>query len=161
MTKYILADAMKQLMEKKPFRKISVGEICDLCGMNRKSFYYHFKDKYDLVNWVFKTEIFNELRATYFDDCWNMHMALFTYLYDNRKFYVNALGVDGQNSFRDYLSESWSALMLPYMPQYFDDPETQKKLAGFFGDAFMVGVAKWLMYNPDITPAEYLKLIRF
>ena len=25
--------------------------------MNRKSFYYHFKDKYDLVNWIFDTEI--------------------------------------------------------------------------------------------------------
>lgn len=44
---------MKKLMEKKPFSKISVGDICEDCGMNRKSFYYHFRDKYDLVNWIF------------------------------------------------------------------------------------------------------------
>lgn len=31
------------------------------CGMNRKSFYYHFCDKYDLVNWIFDTE-FSEIR---------------------------------------------------------------------------------------------------
>ena len=44
---------MKKLMKEKPFAKISVIDICEGCGMNRKSFYYHFKDKYDLVNWNF------------------------------------------------------------------------------------------------------------
>ena len=52
-TKNALAVSMKKLMEKKPFSKISVGDICEDCGMNRKSFYYHFRDKYDLVNWIF------------------------------------------------------------------------------------------------------------
>ena len=46
-TKNALAVSMKKLMEKKPFSKISVGDICEDCGMNRKSFYYHFRDKYD------------------------------------------------------------------------------------------------------------------
>ena len=41
-TKNALAVSMK-LMEKKPFSKISVGDICEGdCGINRKSFYYHF-----------------------------------------------------------------------------------------------------------------------
>ena len=53
-TKRALATAMKQLMAKEPFSKISVGDICQVCQMNRKSFYYHFRDKYDLVNWHFE-----------------------------------------------------------------------------------------------------------
>ena len=52
-TKNALATSLKKLMREKPFEKISVSDICDDCGMNRKSFYYHFKDKYDLVNWIF------------------------------------------------------------------------------------------------------------
>ena len=55
-TKKALADALKQLMAEKPLQKISVGDICERCNMNRRSFYYHFRDKYDLVNWVFYTE---------------------------------------------------------------------------------------------------------
>ena len=51
LTKRALAAAMKELMEQMPFSKISVSDIAEQCGMNRKSFYYHFKDKYDLVNW--------------------------------------------------------------------------------------------------------------
>ena len=56
-TKQAFADALRKLLEQKPFAKISVSHICEECGMNRKSFYYHFKDKYDLVNWIFDTEI--------------------------------------------------------------------------------------------------------
>ncbi|MGM9640637.1 MAG: TetR/AcrR family transcriptional regulator, partial [Faecousia sp.] len=35
---------MKDLMNREPFAKISVGDICQACQMNRKSFYYHFRD---------------------------------------------------------------------------------------------------------------------
>ena len=52
-TKQVLAQALKQLMEKKTLKKITVGDICTLSGMSRKGFYYHFHDKYDLANWIF------------------------------------------------------------------------------------------------------------
>ena len=38
-TKKALADALKELMDTKPFHKISVSDICERCQMNRKSFY--------------------------------------------------------------------------------------------------------------------------
>jgi len=38
-TKRALAQTMKDLMAERPFAKISVGDICERCGMNRKSFY--------------------------------------------------------------------------------------------------------------------------
>ena len=60
-TKNALASALKDLMKRKPFSKISVRDICDECGMNRKSFYYHFKDKYDLVNWIFYVDFVSEI----------------------------------------------------------------------------------------------------
>ena len=62
-TKRALAAALKELMEQKPFSKINVAEICEKCGMNRKSFYYHFKDKYDLVNWIFDMDFAKVLEA--------------------------------------------------------------------------------------------------
>ena len=55
-TKRALASALKELMESTPFSKITVSDICAKCNMNRKSFYYHFKDKFDLVNWIFDVE---------------------------------------------------------------------------------------------------------
>ena len=43
-TKRALCTALKELMEEEPFQKISVADICARCDMNRKSFYYHFRD---------------------------------------------------------------------------------------------------------------------
>lgn len=37
---------------KKPLTKITISDITADCGMNRMTFYYHFKDIYDLVEWV-------------------------------------------------------------------------------------------------------------
>ena len=52
-TKRALAAALRELMEAEPFDKIQIAQICQRCDMNRKSFYYHFRDKYDLMNWIF------------------------------------------------------------------------------------------------------------
>lgn len=38
-TKHALADALKGLMAKNPLEKITVGDICNACGMSRKGFY--------------------------------------------------------------------------------------------------------------------------
>lgn len=61
-TKHALAAALRDSMAEMPFEKINVAQICERCNMNRKSFYYHFKDKYDLVNWIFDTEFIAVLK---------------------------------------------------------------------------------------------------
>ena len=48
-TKRFLALTLKKLMETQSFEKISVSEICEVCGVSRKTFYYHFQDKYSLA----------------------------------------------------------------------------------------------------------------
>ena len=52
-TKIWIADIMRKLMAKKPIDKIRVTEICQAAEIERPTFYYHFKDKYDLVAWIF------------------------------------------------------------------------------------------------------------
>ena len=52
-TKLWIAEAMKRLLVKKPLEKIFVTEICREAEIERPTFYYHFKDKYDLMAWIF------------------------------------------------------------------------------------------------------------
>ena len=56
-TKQMLCDALIELSAKKPFSKITVSEIVNLCNVNRKTFYYHFEDIYDLLEWHLNNEI--------------------------------------------------------------------------------------------------------
>lgn len=55
-TKKMFADALKQEMCRKPVRKITVTALSDICGVNRKTFYYHFEDIYALLKWMLDRE---------------------------------------------------------------------------------------------------------
>ena len=55
-TKKMLADSLKRAMKQKSFAKITVSEIIQDCGVNRKTFYYHFDDIYALLKWMFDEE---------------------------------------------------------------------------------------------------------
>ena len=51
-TEQALGDSLKKLLAEKPLNKITVTDIVNDCGLNRMTFYYHFKDIYDLLEWV-------------------------------------------------------------------------------------------------------------
>lgn len=52
-TKLWIAEKMKEIMKDKPIEQIRITEICKAAEIERSTFYYHFKDKYDLVAWIF------------------------------------------------------------------------------------------------------------
>lgn len=91
-TKRALASALRELMQEMPFEKITVSHICERCDMNRKSFYYHFRDKYDLVNWIFDMEFITLLKKPPLDT-WSFFELTSRYFYENKAFYSKALQI--------------------------------------------------------------------
>ncbi|MCH5256341.1 MAG: TetR/AcrR family transcriptional regulator C-terminal domain-containing protein [Lachnospiraceae bacterium] len=55
-TKKMFSEALKRALEQKPLSKISVSEIVSDCGVNRKTFYYHFENINDLLKWIIRQE---------------------------------------------------------------------------------------------------------
>jgi AcrR family transcriptional regulator len=51
-TKLALEAALKKELLTKSLDKITINELAEDCGISRMAFYYHFKDIYDLVEWV-------------------------------------------------------------------------------------------------------------
>ena len=155
-TKTVMADAMKRLMSEKPFARISVGDICESCGMNRKTFYYHFKDKYDLVNWIFQTEFLEMLRVQNYNSGWDLLSDICRYFYSERDFYTNALQVEGQNSFRDYFAESIGSILPEIMRDQFKSMEDSHYFVEFFTDAFQAAILRWLKSAPVLPPEQFM-----
>lgn len=60
-TKRKIADCVKQLMRKKEIRKITIQDIMDATSMSRQSFYYHFKDIYDVLEWIERYDFANRI----------------------------------------------------------------------------------------------------
>lgn len=69
-TKERIAQALKTLSGRKSFRKITINDIAAECGMTRENFYYHFRDKYDIVNWIILKEIIDPISKTENFESW-------------------------------------------------------------------------------------------
>lgn len=57
LTKDAIAKALTDLLQERPIEKITIKDITDRCGINRQTFYYHFSDIYDLMEWTLDKEL--------------------------------------------------------------------------------------------------------
>ena len=57
LTKDAIAKALTDLLQERPIEKITIKDITDCCGINRQTFYYHFSDIYDLMEWTLDKEL--------------------------------------------------------------------------------------------------------
>ena len=111
-TKFMIARGLKQLLETNSFLDISVGDIAQHCKISRNTFYYHFRDKYDVISWIFYTEITPLIGDTISMDQWGSGMrALCRYMQENKSFYMNVLQFEGQNNFADCLMDFYQNLV--------------------------------------------------
>ena len=156
-TKNALAVSMKKLMEKKPFSKISVGDICEDCGMNRKSFYYHFRDKYDLVNWIFYVDFIERMEWSSCRNEWDMLEALCSHFYRERLFYQNALQVEGQNSFREYFCGMLRPVLMLLPQNLVEEGRKKEFYIAFLCEGVLGELVYWLREGSKITPEEFVE----
>ena len=159
-TKRALVFALKELMETKPFSKISVSDICETCEVSRQTFYYHFKDKYDLVEWIFNSEFISVLKKSETEYQWLFAQALFDYFYHEREFYKAVLKFEGQNSFREYFGQAIAPIMSFFAQDIFDGVEHVDFYVTFFSDAILISIIRWLTEGAQIPPEEYLSQLR-
>ncbi len=162
MTKNALAESMERLMRQRPFEKISVSDICNDCGINRKSFYYHFRDKYDLVNWIFYVGFVTELDVKSYENGWGFLEDMCSYFYREKEFYRAALKIEGQNSFKDYLIETITPVAEFFMEDILQHNEDDRFYLMFMTDALLTGMVRWLSggYDHEMDAEEFLGRIR-
>ena len=159
-TKRALASALKELMRSQPFSKISVSDICEYCDMNRKSFYYHFKDKYDLINWIYDTEFIVIAVQTSYRSFWDFLEDLCEYFYENRSFYHNALQITGQNSFSEHFRELLQPTIRQRLTKSAASGQVQAFQTNFFSDALICALMRWLKDVNCVPPREFLSLLQ-
>lgn len=159
-TKKALAAALKELMEDISFDKITVGHICTKCEMNRKSFYYHFKDKYDLVNWIYYTEFIGNIKGWQYNDGFAFLTDVCVYFEENKSFYRKVLKYDGQNSFFDYFREIITPAVIKYTGDIFADDENKNFYVEFFAEAFLNAIKKWITEKSDVSAKKFVSLMQ-
>ena len=101
-TKGMFADELETMMERMTLSKVRVRDLCARCGVERRVFYYHFKDKYDLVAWMFERDYSSAAngQTPYSRE---LYAQAHKRLWARRAFYRRAFEEDAQNSIWRYL----------------------------------------------------------
>ena len=112
-TKRALEQSLKNLLLKKPLTKITVGDITDDCGINRMTFYYHFKDIYDLVEWSCLEDAKRALDEKKTYDTWQQGLLqIFKAVQDNKPFILNVYRCVHREQVEKYLQPLVDQLLL-------------------------------------------------
>lgn len=156
-TKKALASALKILMKGKPFDKINVSDICEKCDMNRKSFYYHFKDKYDLVNWIFDTEFVAVFSQAEYESKWQLLTDILQYFYDNHEFYRKVMAFSGQNSFADHLREIITPLLMQQFATLFPNEGGWDFQVSILCDVFILSLYRWIREKEPLPVDAFME----
>ena len=112
-TKRALEQSLKNLLLKKPLTKITVGDITDDCGINRMTFYYHFKDIYDLVEWSCLEDAKRALEEKKTYDTWQQGLLqIFKAVQENKPFILNVYRCVHREQVEKYLQPLVDQLIL-------------------------------------------------
>ena len=112
-TKRALEQSLKNLLLKKPLTKITVGDITDDCGINRMTFYYHFKDIYDLVEWSCLEDAKRALDEKKTYDTWQQGLLqIFKAVQENKPFILNVYRCVHREQVEKYLQTLVDQLLL-------------------------------------------------
>ena len=106
LTKSLIANSFKELMLQMPFEKITIKTITDHANVIRPTFYNHFHDKFELMEWIVQTEILDDARELFEQGKAKEGMVrIFTGFYEDREYYRKAFEITGQNGFASTLSD--------------------------------------------------------
>lgn len=115
-TKHALSAALKELMNVKPLSKITVSELIRICEVNRKTFYYHFQDIYDLLNWTLQQEAVNVVKQ--FDLLVNFEDAIIfvlDYVEKNKHILACAYDSMGREQLKSFLANDFNKIVGSYI----------------------------------------------
>ena len=164
LTKKEIASAFKKLMETKSFENITVHDITEACGLNRLTFYYHFEDKYALLNWIY----YNEITKTFLEDLkessWiESLLATLRRLDKDRVYYQNALTNDN-SEFRTYMYrvmvDMYADMIREWIDNNYVDDEEIVFVSSFFAHGKVGMVIDWVEDDAYGTPEEMVNRLQ-
>lgn len=169
MTKRALAASLKNLLLQKPLNKITINDITEECGISRMTFYYHFKDIYDLVAWICVEDAARALEGKKTYGAWQEgFLNIFHAVQANQPFIMNVYRSVSWERIEQYLNPLIHSLLLGVVEEKAAGMPVgqaeQQFIADFYEYAFIGVMRKWISSGMKEEPAAIVertsKLVR-
>ena len=109
----LLAESFKKLARTHQIEKITIRQITDEAGVIRPTFYNHFQDKYELLEWIIRRELIDPIEPLLDNGMLKEALILpLTTMEKDKEFYTRAVNLEGQNSFSETLRKAISEMSL-------------------------------------------------
>lgn len=156
LTKLAIAQSLKNLLQQKPLNKITISEIAEGCGINRMTFYYHFKDIYDLVEWICQEDVRAILKKNSDYTTWQQGLLqIFSAVQENKIFILNVYRCIHQEQLEKFLQPLLDNLALNVIRQNLDghtvSDTDQAFIARVYTYIFLGAILDWV--KEDMQPA--------
>lgn len=158
-TKRAMSAALKNLLKEKKLNKITVQDIADECGINRQTFYYHFQDIYDLVEWTCIEDTEKVLKENRTYDTWQEgFLSVFDLAKKEKTFIDNIYRSVSLEMLEQYLYR----LVYPLLKNVVDEKangqtvreENKKYIADFYKYAFVGVLLEWIRNDMAESPGQ-------
>lgn len=161
-TKWMFADAILEIIKTKDLSKIRVTELCDYCKTDRQTFYYHFKDKYDLVAWVYQNDLNYSLQQ--YDNFFSKEqtLLLLNRIKEKQFFYHKAFADANQNSLFSYMRNANSNITEQIFKEHFQLnqlTETELFKIKYHSYAWVGCLSEWVSFKCNPAPEIYIELL--
>lgn len=159
-TKKMLSASLKHCMEKKSLSKITVTDIVTDCGLNRKTFYYHFQDVPDLLKWTLEQEAVDVVKQ--FDLLNELEEALrfaVRYIRENSHMINCSYDSIGRDELKRFLNHDFQSIVMSIVEQIerkenvHSDPDAKKIICNFYTEG-MAGELVDLLKSRDAAQDE-------
>ncbi|HGA0586656.1 TPA: dihydroxyacetone kinase transcriptional activator DhaS [Streptococcus agalactiae] len=131
-TKKKIAKSFKRLFISQAFDKISVSDIMEDAGIRRQTFYNHFVDKYALLEWIFQTELSEQVTDNLdYISGFQLLSELLTFFKMNQEFYIKLFQIEDQNDFSSYFESYCEQLVDKLLSDYSKSNFSQKERVTF------------------------------
>lgn len=157
-TKQMIAEKFQQMAQYRAIKDIQVKELCQECGIERTTFYYHFYDKYELISWIFEQIYFEEARQAHVINSEEMIAKIACRLHQKKDFFANALQDDSQNNLRQYMLDFYIQSEELTLKQYLNVKQLDEDLL-YTIRAYSYGcmglTIEWLLNKTNLTPEAF------
>lgn len=148
-TKRALEASLKNLLLQKPLDKITINDIAEDCGINRMTFYYHFRDIFDLVEWSCVEDATKALEGKKTYDTWQQgFLHIFEAVLANKPFIMNVYHSVSREQVEIYLYKLTYNLMVGVVEEKAEGmtvrEEDKKFIADFYKFAFVGLMLDWI-----------------
>ena len=163
-----LMESFKELVLRMPIEKITIKDITDEAGVIRPTFYNHFQDKYELLEWIIRTEILDPvIPLMQSGNLKDSMVQIFRNMQQDKVFYKKVTRLEGQNSCENIAKKFIMEILFSFINEKAGEKKLARRgltislVAEYYAQSMAFVVIQWTKMDMSLTPEQMADIFEY